>query len=144
MDTHKVTILTTTMLTNRDLLSRLKFIGRIQPSEKVSLPDMSVCNDNIITTIWRSLFRDNSRQKTLSFVQDTIDKSFEIIHNYIRSDKKSDIMMIEFIVEDIKSSKQGLVNLKETYSMDRKFCCDIDLLLLTIDARLTELDFVKL
>ena len=44
------------------------------------------------------------------------------------------------ILNDLKISKSGLLNLKETYSFDTKFCCDIDVLLEMIEAKLIELD----
>ena len=37
-------------------------------------------------------------------------------------------------------SDNGLLNLKETYSYDIKFCCDIDVLLQMINAKLSEID----
>ena len=40
----------------------------------------------------------------------------------------------------MKSSKNGLQNLKETYSDDIKFLCDIDVLVQIIDAKLSEID----
>lgn len=128
------------MQTNRELLSKLKFLSKIQPSEKVSLRDMKMYPDDMITTLLRTVFRDNSRAKTLTFIQDTIDKAFEVINNYRKSDKPSDIIMVKNIIEDIRNSKLGLNNLKETYTDDRKFCCDIDIILECIDAKLIEFD----
>ena len=126
------------MLSNRDTLARLKFIGKIQASEKLSLRDMKTQSDDFFTTIWRTIFRDSNRSRTLSFLNDVIDKSFEIISNYKTSDKKSDITIVHNIVHDLANCKEGLKNLRETYANDRKFCCDIDLLQQTVDARLSE------
>ena len=44
------------------------------------------------------------------------------------------------IVNDLKSSKNGLQNLKETYNNDIKFMCDIDVLIQIIDAKLLEMN----
>ena len=44
------------------------------------------------------------------------------------------------LINDLKNSKNGLSNLKETYSMDIKFTCDLDTLLQTIDAKLSEIE----
>lgn len=128
------------MQTNRELLAKLKFISKIQPSEKVNLREMRVYPDDLFTTIWRTLFRDNSRTKTLIFLQDTIDKAFEIVNNYKNSERKSDIIMVQNILFDLNNCKQGLHNLKETYSTDRKFNCDITIITECIDARLSELE----
>jgi hypothetical protein len=40
------------------------------------------------------------------------------------------------LIVDLKNSKNGLNNLKETYTLDVKFVCDLDTLLQTIDAKL--------
>jgi hypothetical protein len=122
---------------NKETISRLKFIGKIQIGEKVNLKYMYIQNDGIITQLSRIIFQDN-RSKTLTFLQDTINKSFEIIKCYQKSKKQSEKIMCVNLVEDLKNSKSGLINLKETYTDDIKFCCDIDTLLQMIEAKLSE------
>ena len=124
---------------NKETISRLKFIGKIQIGDKVNLRYMYIQPDGLITQISRSLLQDN-RAKTLSFLQDTINKTFEILKCYERTKKNADKIMCINLVNDLKNSKNGLNNLKETYAMDVKFICDLDTLLQTIDAKLTELD----
>jgi len=125
------------METNKETLSRLKFIGKIQIGEKVNLKYMYVQEDGLITQLSRTLMQDN-RNKTLTFMQDTINKAFELLKCYERSKKISEQIMCKNLVEDLKNSKKGLLNLKETYNLDIKFCCDIDTLLQMIDAKLSE------
>ena len=122
---------------NKETISRVKFIGKIQIGEKVNLKYMYIQNDGIITQLSRIIFQDN-RSKTLTFLQDTINKSFEIIKCYQKSKKQSEKIMCANLVEDLKNSKLGLINLKETYTDDIKFCCDIDTLLQMIEAKLSE------
>jgi hypothetical protein len=122
---------------NKETISRLKFIGKIQIGEKVNLKYMYIQNDGFITQLSRIIFQEN-RSKTLTFLQDTVNKAFEILKCYQKSKKKSDKIMCTNLVEDLKNSKAGLINLKETYSMDIKFCCDIDTILQLVDAKLTE------
>ena len=62
---------------NKETISRLKFIGKIQIGDKVNLRYMYIQPDGLLTQISRSLLQDN-RNKTLSFLQDTINKTFEI------------------------------------------------------------------
>lgn len=124
---------------NKETISRLKFIGKIQIGDKVNLRYMYIQPDGLITQISRSLLQDN-RTKTLSFLQDTISKTFEILKCYEKTKKNSDKIMCTNLINDLKNSKNGLNNLKETYAIDVKFICDLDTLLQTIDAKLTELD----
>ena len=124
---------------NKETISRLKFIGKIQIGDKINLKSMYMQTDSLITQLLRTVFQDN-RNKTLVFLQDTINKAFEIIKCYDKSKKNSDKIMCMNVINDLKSVRQGIKNLKETYSIDIKFCCDIDVLLQMIEAKLTETD----
>jgi len=128
---------------NKETISRLKFIGKIQIGDKVNLKNMYIQPDGLITQISRSILQD-SRSKTLVFLQDTISKTFEILKCYERTKKNSDKIMCANLINDLKNSKSGLCNLKETYSMDIKFTCDLDTLLQTIDAKLSEIETNRL
>jgi hypothetical protein len=46
--------------------------------------------------------------------------------------------MCNNLIDDLKKSKSGIVNLKDTYVEDIKFCCDLETLLQMIDAKLIE------
>ena len=127
------------MITNKETISRLKFIGKIQINEKIDLKTMSIMQDGIFTQLSRTVFQDN-RNKTLVFLQDTINKAFEIIKCYGNSNKNSDKLMCLNLIHDLKNSRNGFNNLKETYASDIKFCCDIDVFLQMIDAKLSETD----
>ena len=124
---------------NKETISRLKFIGKIQIGDKVNLRYMYIQPDGLMTQIYRSILQDN-RTKTLSFLQDTINKTFEILYCYEKTKKNSDKIMCMNLINDLKNSKSGLNNLKETYMLDIKFTCDLDTLLQTIDAKLSELE----
>ena len=124
---------------NRETISRLKFIGKIQIGEKVNLKYMNIQTDGLFTQLTRILNQE-SRTKTLTFLQDTINKTFEILKCYEKTKKNSDKIMCMNLVQDLKNSKSGLNNLKETYTLDVKFVCDIDTLLQNIDAKLFEID----
>ena len=123
------------MESNKETISRLKFIGKLQIGDKVNLKSMYIQPDGLITQLLRSINQDN-RSKTLIFLQDTITKTFEILKFYEKSTKASDQIMCSNLIVDLKNSKNGLNNLKETYTMDVKFVCDLDTLLQTIDAKL--------
>ena len=127
---------------NKETISRLKFIGRIQIGDKVNLKDMYIQPDGLFTQIYRTINQDN-RSKTLIFVQDTINKTFEILRCYDNSSKSSDKLMCLNLVNDLKNSKNGIINLKETYNNDIKFTCDLDTLLEIIEAKLSEIDIFK-
>jgi hypothetical protein len=124
---------------NKETISRLKFIGKIQIGDKINLKNMYMQTDSLATQVLRTVFQDN-RTKTLVFLQDTINKAFEILKCYDNSKKNSEKMMCVNVISDLKVVRTGLKNLKETYIADIKFCCDIDVLLQLIDAKLSETD----
>jgi hypothetical protein len=123
------------MESNKETISRLKFIGKIQIGDKVNLKSMYIQPDGLVTQVLRSINQDN-RNKTLIFLQDTISKTFEILKCYEKSVKNADQIMCSNLILDLKNSKMGINNLKETYTLDIKFVCDLDTLLQTIDAKL--------
>ena len=65
------------MVFNKETISRIKFIGKIQIGDKINLKSMYMQTDSIITQLLRTVFQDN-RNKTLVFLQDTFFKTFEI------------------------------------------------------------------
>ena len=124
---------------NKELISRIKFIGKIQIGDKISIKNMVIQPDGYVTQIARSLLQDN-RSKTLVFLQDTFFKTFEVLKCYEKTNSTSDKLMCINLIYDLKSSTNGLKNLKETYNTDVKFTCDIDVLLQIIEAKLSQIE----
>jgi hypothetical protein len=124
-----------------DNISRLKFIGKIKKGDKVNIKDMYVQPNNIITKINRSFVNVDNRNNTLSFILETIKKSFDELLNHLNRSKDNlfDLNISTNMVLDLENSKVGLVNLKDTYNDDLMFCCKIDTIIQDIDARLDEL-----
>ncbi len=155
-----------------DVISNLKFIGRIEKGQKINTNYMLIQPDNIITSLSRTISNNDSRNKTFQFLKKNIDRSFELIegmimridtlsssssrsHNYPRRDKgdkergdkgdrgKVDEGVGELIrvncnnmISDLKSSIEGIENLKNTYITDVKFRCDMDTIIQEINAKL--------
>lgn len=124
------------MENNKELISKLKFIGRIRKGEKINVKHMYVQPVGIITTIHRTIIDQDNRDNTLKFLQETIFNAFELFIKFENSDKESQNLMCYNIAEDLKKSISGLKNLKETYISDVKFCCDVDTLLQVIETKL--------
>lgn len=128
------------MESDKEVISRLKFIGKIQKGEKINVKYMFVQPEGIVTRISRTLINQDNRQNTLNFVRSTVGRTFEIITTYSSSNKDSQRHICTNIIQDLKRAMNGLTNLKDTYLSDIKFCCDIDTMLQEIDAKLIEMD----
>ena len=123
---------------NRDVIIRLKFIGTFQPNEKVDVRNLRIENNTMITPIKRMLFGE-SRDTTYSFLNSTIERSFEIINAYIRSDKISEKIYCKNILSDMIKAIQGLKNIQKTYRDDKLFYCNIETVIENIESKLSEI-----
>ena len=121
------------MESDKEIISRLKFIGRIQTNEKINVKGLYIQTDNILTKIYRTFFTVCNRQNTINFVSNTVYRSFTILENL---NQQVHMTMCANIVSDLKQAKNGLVNIRDTYIYDTKFICDIDTLLQDIDIKL--------
>ena len=128
------------METDIVIISRLKFIGKVQKGDKINVKYMFIQPDGIFTLISRSLINHDNRNNTLNFVRNTITRSFDIITSYSLSNKELHRTIRLHIIKDLEQSKIGLLNLKDTYLSDIKFTCDIDTLLQEIDAKLLDVE----
>lgn len=123
---------------NRDVIIRLKFIGTFQPNEKVDVRNLRIENNTMITPFKRMLFGE-SRDTTYNFLNSTVERSFEIINAYIRSDKISEKIYCKNILNDMVKAIQGLKNIQKTYKDDKLFYCNIETIIETIESKLSEL-----
>ena len=128
------------MESDKEVISRLKFIGKVQKGEKINVKYMFVQPEGIVTRISRTLINQCNRSNTLNFIRGTITRTFEIISTYTGSPKQSQRHICSNVIEDLKNAKNGLSNLKDTYLDDIKFTCDIDTLIQEIDAKLSDIE----
>jgi hypothetical protein len=123
---------------NDDTMSKLKFIGKIQKGEKINVKHMFIQPEGLATKISRSFINLDSRGNTLTFVKTTITQSFNILYSYLTNGTSSHKNLCVHIIDDIKQSKQGIQNLKLTYSSDIMLCCQLDCVIQEIDAKMDE------
>ena len=128
------------METYKKIISDLKFISQLEKGDKINTKFMYRQPDGFTTRIIRTFFNHDTRQNTLKFIQETIYSTFDILLYYERSNKPSDRSTCINILSDLNKSKIGLNNLKETYSEDLKFKCDIDTILETIESKLKDIE----
>lgn len=122
---------------NREVRTRLKFISRIQPGEKVNVKNLRIENTNILTPFMRAIFGE-SRDTLISFLSSTIDVSFEILQAYVASKKIADQIICAHIMKDLVNSIKGLDSIKRTYEDDKMLGGRVDTLIETINAKVQE------
>jgi hypothetical protein len=125
------------MDTNQEITSRLKFIGQLKKGDKINTRHMFVQPNGYGTSISRTFLYQDNRGNGLNFCQETITRAFELLVTYERSDKSSESnVLFQNLINDLQHASDGLKNLKATYVTDTKFCCDMDTLIETTQARL--------
>lgn len=117
-----------------EIQSRLKFISNVQIGDKINVKFMLIQKDCFSTKLSRTLYYEN-RITTLNFIRDNINRALEII---TKSCCQQDKELTCNLMIDLKKSKIGIENLRQTYINDIKFCCDLNTVLQTIDIKITE------
>jgi len=123
---------------SQEIISRLKFIGKLKKGEKINTKHMYVQPNSIGTSLSRTFLYQDNRGNALNFCQETITRAFELLITYERSNKNTEKILFRHLINDLQQATTGLTNLKFTYITDTKFCCDMDTLLQHINARLNK------
>ena len=140
-ETHPPRLIVNRMNDEQEVISRLKFIGKIKKGEKIDTYYMSVQPEGLVTSFKRTFWTHDSRNNTLAFIHQVMTRAFDLIIRYERSPTRGlDPVLMSNLLQDIKAAAGGITNLKHTYIIDIKFCCDMDTLLETIEAKLSRFE----
>ena len=118
-----------------DLISKLKFVGRIKQNEKVNTKYLYTQPDNYVTSITRSLVYQDSRENLVTFLNDIMGKATTLIEDYSVSNDMSKKKLCMNVFSDFINSKEGLKNLIVTYKDDVMFGCRLDTLIQQIESK---------
>ena len=122
----------------QDTISKLKFISKVSKGDKINSKELMLQSDGIVTKISRSVYNVDNRQNALTFIQNTINSGFNYLNNYAKSEKSGERLLAKNLYNDLHSAKNGISNLRTTYSDDIMFCCTLDTYFQSIDVRLLE------
>ena len=123
----------------QDTICKLKFLGRIGKGEKINVKELTLQTEGWVTAVKRTVWTVDNRNNTMSFIQTIIQGSFNLITSLNKTESLGNKQLAQSMVSDILMAKNGIANLKTTYSDDTFFCCGIDTYMETIVARLSEL-----
>ncbi len=115
-----------------DILSKLKFLSKIKVGEKINCRFYFVRDNNsliqrFLRTI-RNFSAENSENKTstLEFINDIINKTINLICLYKTNGNPFSQQISELLIENLKESKNGILNLVKTYEDDRIFVSKLE------------------
>tara|TARA_A100001011_G_C14218255_1_gene803054 strand:- start:530 stop:1006 length:477 start_codon:yes stop_codon:yes gene_type:complete len=125
----------------QDIISKLKFLGRIGRGEKINVKELTLQSEGYVTAVKRTLWNVDNRNNTMSFIQTTIQAGFNLIGTLSKSHNNNigNKQIAKSMIQDILKAKSGISNLKTTYSEDTFFCCGIDTYIESVKARIAEL-----
>jgi hypothetical protein len=127
--------------TIQELVSRLKFISKIQINQIIDLKSFSVMQPSISTSLYRTCVRmgTESRDDVLVFFTNTLNLSIEYATRYSLKKDSYHQMMGDVIISSLEHSRNGIINYKKTYSKDVMFCSKIETLLETFHVKFRNL-----
>ncbi len=122
----------------KEIITKLKFISKIQPGDKVNTkPYFSIVHDDWITSIFRKFYNFESRIQTLQFITETIASTFQIIEQIKRTSIQSEIgdttNILNNLYKDLIACKEGISNLFQTYKNDKIVVCQLETIIENID-----------
>lgn len=122
-----------------DLNSVLQFISEINKDERINTKYLKVVPNGLFSKIYRSMFDNESREKTFLFIQTKIYEATNLIETYLKNNKTNDPLLIKSIITNLNKSKIGIKNLQFTYDDDRITVCKLDTLIIYIDSFFTKM-----
>lgn len=127
------------MDTPQDIISRLKFAGRIKLGDKINIRGIFVQPDNVLTSISRTMWYKDNRNNAYEYLVDTTNKTYSLLTQLSKSPQSDiDKLMMQNVLSDLKQAKIGIANLCKTYADDLKFSCNMETLIQDIDSHLMQ------
>jgi hypothetical protein len=124
----------------KEIITKLKFLSKIQPGEKINTkPYLSIVNDDWITSLFRKFYNFESRSQTVQFINETISSTFQIIEQIkvtsksIQIDTADTENILNNLYKDLVGSKNGIANLIKTYKADKIVICQLETIIENID-----------
>ena len=125
--------------TKRATITRLKFMGTLMPHEKINPATLQIENIGLWTSILRTL-SGSSRETTMNFFTNTIERTFEILEANLHSPKTSDKVFCANTVGDLINAVKGIKSAQVTYTKDKLIVCELEALIESVQAFISDLE----
>lgn len=120
----------------QEIVSKLKFISKIQPGQKINVSVMSPSKLGVLPWLYRKFWLVEDSASTQCFLDTIFHEAFQTSENYLKRDDPFYREMGTIIREALKESKLGLKALAKTYEKDVMFVSKIETVESTLDAKL--------
>jgi hypothetical protein len=121
----------------KDIVSRLAFISKIDKDHKVDVSKMTLKENNMAARLNRHFFSNESREKTLNFIETTTGEALEIVARCINKDPFHD-NIVDVVMKALEESKKGMRELcaNESYRDDHMFVANIETYISLLDVKM--------
>lgn len=123
----------------KDVITRLKFVSKIQPGEKINTKHyLSIVSNDWLTALLRTFYNFDSRAQSVSFISDTINMAFNMIEKVKMANDGSGDNHLQTdglinLFKDLAQTKVGITNLIKTYKTDKIIVCQLETVIENID-----------
>lgn len=131
----------------RDVISRLRFISKIEKDEKLvtnNKVNPYVISDTNINRILRTCgISPGSKEETLDFIKNTIESGLELAKICLASNNQFHQNIAKLIIESIDQADRGIQNIMYTYSKKPKyrlFVAKVETFRQILDAKIKSID----
>jgi len=123
-------------MNDKDIPALLLFISRVNEGEKIVTSNCTIHDaENYWDKLKRTFWYSENKHKTYRWMYDIIDQAFDL-YDSLKPVTPENRKVADNILENIKKSKEGIRNMKKTYSKDTYYCARLDELLTHIDIKI--------
>lgn len=127
-----------------DISSKLKFIARIEPEQKISIrkDNLSLVNKKLSTKLWRiwdGYWHKEGRKNSYDFLKETIDRAYNLLLRLRHSSSDYDITVYRNFIIELINVEPGLRNLMGTYHKDVDYVTNLATMIDNLKVKITEL-----
>ena len=128
----------------QDIVSKLRFISKIKGGEKIDVGSFTVVEDYILDKMYRTFIgRDESREKTLDFIQKITGCALGMIIKFSNSNNEYETRLGRMILNTLKEARPGISSLIDTYKNDRMYTSKIETLINILDTKIQNLEKIS-
>ena len=111
----------------QDILSKLRFIAKLLPGERVNVGELKISEDGYYSSFcrWRHA---EGRDVTLKFLRQTVSEALDLASSNLRRPEPFYQRIGEMILKTLEESRAGMTSLSKTYEDDRMFVSRVETL----------------
>ncbi len=125
---------------------KLRLIGEIRPQQKINTTTMSIVNNNVSTSFWRTIYttfgvKGHSQEDLYNWIKSVTEESYQFIKKHNKSINTVDKHICDNLKLDIEKAKINITaGIRETYIADQAFVIRLEQLAESISLKLKLLE----